>query len=116
MGKKPVYSRTTLEVNEGSEGELLIHKVDRIVNSGEPVTDGTGLIYTPRSEGVMPEYNIRADRRDIAVAAMDIHAKARHAKREDGIKERQKKSLKPDADLEGEDGKPKSTDTTEGNQ
>lgn len=111
MGKKGVYTRTSLEVNESSEGELLIHKVDRIVNNGEPLTDGTSLIYTERKDGVLPEYNIRADRRDIAVKAMDIHAKARAAKREDGIKSRQKEALRGDEDIEG-DGKTKSTDTT----
>lgn len=114
--KKATYQNTTLDVNESVEGELLIHKVDRIVNNGEPITDGTQLIYTPREEGVLPEYDIRADRKDIAINAMDINAKARHARREEGIKERQKNKLKPDENLEKKDGGTEPTDTTGGNQ
>lgn len=112
--KRAIYSNSTLEVNESEEGELLIHKVDRIVNNGEPLTDGTSLIYTERKDGVLPEYDIRTDRRDIAVNAMDINAKARLTRREEGIKERQKKTLRPNEKLEDKDGEPKSTDTTNG--
>lgn len=111
--RKPFYHKTTLAVNDCVEGELLIHKVDRIVNNGEPITDGTQLIYTARQDGVLPEYDPRADRRDIAVAAMDINTKARLTRREEGIKSRQKESLRDDIDL-GKDGGTESTDTTGG--
>lgn len=110
--KKAIFQRTTLSVNEATEGELLIHKVDRIVNSGEPITDGTNVIYTERKDGVLPEYDIRADRRDIAVKAMDINTMARLTKREEGIKKRDEAKV---IKLPKEDGGTETTDTTGGN-
>lgn len=107
--KRAIYHRTTLRVNESSQGELLIHKVDRIVNNGEPISDGVQLIYNERKEGIPPEQDIRADRRDIAVNAMSIAAKGRWARRDADIKSRE---IRPNEKLENEDGKPESTDTT----
>ena len=51
------------------EGETIEAKVNRIVNNGEPITDGTPIIYTERKDGVLPEYDIRTDRWDIAIDA-----------------------------------------------
>ncbi len=53
------------------EGELLIIKINRILDENEPLTDGAPLIYTPKDRGVIPEYNIRTDKWEIAMKAMD---------------------------------------------
>lgn len=53
------------------EGELLITKIQRILDENEPLTDGAPLIYTPKDKGVIPEYNIRTDKWEIAMNAMD---------------------------------------------
>lgn len=53
------------------EGELLITKIKRILDENEPLTDGAPLIYTPKKQGVVPEYNIRTDKWEIAMKAMD---------------------------------------------
>lgn len=52
-------------------GETLIKKCQRILDEGEPLTDGAPMIYTPKQAGVKPECNIRADKWDIAMNAMD---------------------------------------------
>ena len=52
-------------------GETLIKKCQRILDEGEPLTDGAPMIYTPKQAGVRPEYNVRADKWDIAMNAMD---------------------------------------------
>ncbi len=52
------------------EGEYIENKVQRIVESGEPIEDSAPIIYTERINGVMPAYNIRTDRWDIAQEAM----------------------------------------------
>ncbi len=52
-------------------GETLIKKCQRILDEGEPLTDGAPMIYTPRQAGVKPEYNVRTDKWDIAMKAMD---------------------------------------------
>lgn len=51
--------------------ESIETKVRRIMDENEPITDGAPIIYTPFEEGVKPEYNIRTDRWQIAIEAMD---------------------------------------------
>ena len=47
-------------------GETLIKKCQRILDEGEPLTDGAPMIYTPKQAGVKPECNVRTDKWDIA--------------------------------------------------
>jgi hypothetical protein len=83
MYKKPYYHTTELESAERCEGETIEQKIERIVNSNEPITDGAPIIYTERKEGVKPEYNIRTDRWEIATEAMDKVQANIAAKREE---------------------------------
>ena len=53
------------------EGEQIEEKVRRIVNNNEPITDGAPIIFTEKKDGVLPEYNIRTGRWDIALDAMN---------------------------------------------
>lgn len=69
--------KTLLKVNTSLEGEPIEHKVERIVNSKEPISDSAPLIYTDRKDGVQPQYDIRTDRMDIAIDAMDKVAESR---------------------------------------
>lgn len=80
IGKK--QDITTLNVNEGYEGESIEKKVKRIMNNKEPIKDGAPLIFTERKEGVKPGYDVRTDRFEVALDAMDKVAKAEAAKRE----------------------------------
>lgn len=57
--------------NEDKEGEEIITKIRRILDENEPLTDGAPLIYTPKEKGVIAEYNIRTDKWEIAMGAMD---------------------------------------------
>lgn len=52
-------------------GETIIKKCQRILDEGEPLTDGAPTIYTPKQAGVKPECNVRTDKWDIAMEAMD---------------------------------------------
>lgn len=76
----PKKSRT--QVNNAYEGERIEEKMERIVNNNEPISDGAPLIYTERKDGVMPEYDIRADKWDIAIDAMDKVAESNKMKRD----------------------------------
>lgn len=53
------------------EGENILTKVRRILDENEPLTDGAPLVYTPKEDGVKPEYDIRTDKWQIAINAMD---------------------------------------------
>lgn len=73
-----------IQCNESTEGEPIETKVDRILNNGEPIDDGTSpTIYTNRKDGVAPEHNIRTDRFELAIEAMDQLAKNQQAKRQE---------------------------------
>ena len=51
---------------ETYEGEFIEEKVARVVENKEPIEDGAPIIYTERKDGVIPAYNIRTDKWDIA--------------------------------------------------
>lgn len=57
------------------EGERIEDKIARVVNNNEPITDGAPIIYTEYKDGVRPEYNLRTDKFELAIEAMDkVHA------------------------------------------
>lgn len=66
---------------EIKEGETIESKVKRIVESKEPISDTSPIIYTNRDDGVIAGYNIRTDRFDVALSAMDTVNKAKIATR-----------------------------------
>lgn len=82
MYKKIKFTSTSIEINTSYEGETIEAKIRRIVNNREPISDGAPLVYTERKDGVKPEYDIRTDRWDIAIDAMDVVSKTHKAKRE----------------------------------
>ena len=78
---KPKFFQKPPETNyEFQEGESIENKVRRITETNEPITDGAPIIYTKREDGVLPAYNIRTDRWDVAQAAMNAVNQANLAK------------------------------------
>lgn len=84
----PVYRgfNRGLTVNKSTKGEPIEHKIERIVSNKEPIKDGAPIIYTERKTGVNPSHNIRTDRFEIAIDAMEKVAKSYKAKREERAK------------------------------
>ena len=78
---KPKFFPKPIKTNyEYQKGESIENKVRRITENNEPITDGAPIIYTSREDGVLPAYNIRTDRWDVAQAAMDAVNQANLAK------------------------------------
>jgi hypothetical protein len=78
---KPKFFPKPIKTNyEFQEGERIETKVARITENNEPITDGAPIIYTKRENGVLPAYDIRTDRWDIAQQAMDAVNQANLAK------------------------------------
>ena len=75
-----------LKVNNSLEGETIEKKVERITTLKEPIKDGAPLIYTERKDGVQAGYNIKTDRFEVAIDAMDKVAKTKIAQRESRLK------------------------------
>ena len=76
------YSNSLINKNESVVGISIERKVEKITESKEPITDGAPQIYTERKEGVIPAYDVRTDRFEIAVEAMGKVVKSNIAKRE----------------------------------
>ena len=84
MKKLVIKNRTSINKNESLKGETIEMKIERIVENKEPITDGAPIIYTERKQGILPEYNIRTDRFDLAIGAMDYVSRSQIAKRDSG--------------------------------
>lgn len=80
---------TTIEINESYEGETLEVKIRRMLSNKEPLNaDAAPIIYTDRKDGVQAAYDIRTDRWEIAVDAMDKVTGSKLGKRDMAIGER----------------------------
>lgn len=88
MYKYKKAAPTTLRVNNAYEGETIEQKVARFMNNAEPITDASPLIYTDRKDGVLPGYDIKTDKWEVAIDAMDSVTRAQLAKREISLGER----------------------------
>ena len=83
MYDKNTIIATTLDCDNAYRGESIEEKVRKISENNEPIDDSSPLMYTNRKDGVNADYNIRTDRWDIAVEAMDKVAKAKIAQRDE---------------------------------
>lgn len=101
--------KSQMHNNSDYIGEMLEVKIERIMTNKEPITDTADIIYTERKDGVNPDYDIRTDRWEHAVEAMDAVSKTHKARRESRIGERAKKNMEKEAKTEipkpGEPGK-----------
>lgn len=82
MYRTPLNEKTSIKLNKSLEGETIEQKIERITNNKEPIKDGAPLIYTDRNEGVKAGYNIRTDRFEVALDAIDYITKSNTAKRD----------------------------------
>ena len=78
--KKTTYKSTYIGDIETFEGESIEKKVSKLVENNEPITDGAPIIYTEKKDGVLPQYDIRTDKWDIAQSAMDLANASKIAK------------------------------------
>lgn len=69
--KVKYFKGKVIQRNECSEGEDMTTKITRLVTTKEPITDGAPLIFTEKKDGVLPAYDIRTDRFELAQKAMD---------------------------------------------
>lgn len=72
-----------MDVNESTVGEPLEEKIERWVSNKEKIKDGAPRIFTARKDGVMPQYDIRTDRNEIAIDATTKIEKSYKARREE---------------------------------
>lgn len=85
------------------EGESIETKVRRVVENKEPITDGAPIVFTEKKDGVLPQFNIRTDKWEIALEAMDKVQASRIAKSKQYMESLEKKG--DEMDKNGEDPK-----------
>lgn len=82
MYKIPEYSITQMDLDNKKQGETIENKVKRLIQNKEPIKDGVPIIFTERSHGVNPAYNVRTDRWEIAVDSLSKIEELKKAKNE----------------------------------
>ena len=92
MKRVILKNNSSLSVNKSYQGESIEDKLERIIQQKEPIKDGAPLVFTERKMGVLPEYNIRTDRFEVAIDAMDAVQKSTIAKREAAMKAKEESS------------------------
>lgn len=86
MYKIPKRKKIPMYTVEEYEGETIEKKVRRVVENNEPIGDGAEVCYTEKKDGVRPEFDVRTDKWDIALNAMDAVNKSKIAKSEQYMK------------------------------
>lgn len=88
MYKQNKMQKGTLSLNQQYIGETIEEKVRRITINKEPIKDNAPRVYTERKDGIIPSHDIRADKWDAAIDAMDKVAQAKFQSREQRIGEK----------------------------
>lgn len=75
-----------LSNNDIYKAESIERMVERAETTETPIDETAPIIYTERKDGVLPQYDIRSDRWELAQAAMDKVAASYRARRDEYIK------------------------------
>lgn len=58
-------------------GESIEEKMRKVTQNNEPIDNVAPLVYTERKDGVLPQYDVRTDRFELARQAKDKYFTAR---------------------------------------
>ena len=81
--KKAYPRETKFSINNSEGGESLEKELQRVKQEGGTIESTVPKIFTARGEGVVPDLNIRTDRWDVAVEAMNVVHRSQTAKKMD---------------------------------
>lgn len=79
--KKPQKEENPFKTPITEIGESIEEKVRRVTTTNEAIENVAPMIYTERKDGVLPQYDIRTDRFEIAQNAMNKITATEIAKR-----------------------------------
>lgn len=77
--KTRIYE-TQLKRTTTEEGVSIEQRMRKAIESGEKITDTAEIVYTEKKDGVLPQYDVRTDKWEIAMQAMDAATKSDVAK------------------------------------
>lgn len=104
MRNKSVILRTgQLKINDTYEGESIEQQIAKRMEGGDIDIGGKQQVYTERKDGVLPITNIRSDRFDMAMMAIDAVERTRISKRDamNDTREKDAKEGKPSESTQG---------------
>lgn len=87
MKKRIVKNTKDLLAVGTTEGEIIEKKIQRIMDEKTPIDDSAPIIYTEKKNGINPAHDVRTDRFDLALEAMEIETKNRIAANEENFKD-----------------------------
>ena len=88
--KQPEYRKSQFcDTQNLFEGETIEREIERLTTEKTPIESVSPQIFTEAKDGVLPECDIRTDRWDIAMEAMDSVAASYRAKRENYQQQRE---------------------------
>ncbi|MCM1042450.1 MAG: hypothetical protein NC396_08520 [Bacteroides sp.] len=90
--------KSLIACNECVSGESIERKMERVMEENQPIEDVAEIAYTDKKDGVRPETDIRTDRFEIALEAMNKVTASRRAKREEAMKEPNKTTVSGEAE------------------
>lgn len=70
-----------IRVNKTKEEEGLIHQLRKVKTMGDQGFVTKGVMYSERKDGVLPEFDIRTDKWEVAQKASSVAAKNEIARR-----------------------------------
>lgn len=77
-----LFKRTQIHRKAEEQGESIEEMLRRATANKEPISGEAPMIYTPKADGVRPEFDIRTDRQELALDATDKFSKSERAKTE----------------------------------
>lgn len=87
MYKVPIFPKTSITRNTSTQGEMLEKKIERMMKTKQPLEEGSApLIFQERKAGVQASTDIRTDRFEIALDAVDKINASFAARRADKVK------------------------------
>lgn len=66
-------------------GETIESQIRRMTTTNEPIDGGAPIIFTPRKDGVIDDYNVRSDKWDRALKNMEQVAINRQTQRKEWL-------------------------------
>lgn len=76
---KELYVKTCITRIPTEQGESIEEMVRRATENNEPIAATAPMIYTEEADGVKPEFDIRTDRTELALDAIDKYQKSQIA-------------------------------------
>lgn len=87
MKQESKYENSRIKRLPMDAGESIEEMVRRCLATNEPITDTAPIIYTDSKDGVLPQYDPRTDRQEIALDAIDKYNASETAKSDNKVEE-----------------------------